>query len=257
MNRLLNKVIAVTGATKGIGRGVADALAREGARVVAGGRNESDGEALVREIGERYGLEALYVSGDVRDEPYCRHLIREGADRFGRLDGLVNNAGIFPEVEFLESDADLFDRVYQVNARGAFLCSKYAVEEMVPSGGGSIVHIGSTHAFGASPHYSVYGTSKGAMYSLHQYLTANYAKDRIRSNWITVGWVATEGEIERVERDGHDILWLNDIAMKMCPLGGLQSVEDIAMGAVYLLSDESKMVTGTDIRITGGFAPGH
>jgi NAD(P)-dependent dehydrogenase (short-subunit alcohol dehydrogenase family) len=128
---------------------------------------------------------------------------------------------------------------------------------MEAQGGGSIVMIGSTHAFGASPHYSVYGTSKGAMFSLTQYLAKNLAAKKIRANWITVGWVKTEGEIARIQTDGHDEAWLNEIADRMCPLGGLQDIADIAYAAIFLLSDESRFVTETDIKVTGGFVPGH
>lgn len=256
MDRLSKKVIAVTGATKGIGYGIAKALAREGANVVIGGRSQQAGEMLVNHIASVYEKESLFVQGDVRDETYCKRLIDQAVQRFGHLDGLVNNAGIFPQVSFFDSTAELFDQVYEVNIRGAFLCSKYAVQRMIDSGG-SIVHIGSTHAFGACAHYAAYGTSKGALYSLHQYLSENYAKNQIRSNWITVGWVATEGEKKRIEEEGHGLQWLNQTAREMCPLGGLQTEEDIAMGTIYLLSDESRMVTGTDLRITGGFKPDH
>jgi NAD(P)-dependent dehydrogenase (short-subunit alcohol dehydrogenase family) len=257
MGRLVGKVVAVTGATKGIGRGVALHLAREGALLSFGGRSEAEGRSLVREIERECQLPALFVQGDVGEEVYCERFIQQTVDQFGRLDGLVNNAGIFPDVAFQDSDAELFDRVYRVNVRGAFLTSKFAARQMERQGGGSIVMIGSTHAFGASPHYSVYGTSKGAMYSLTQYLAKNLARQKIRANWITVGWVKTDGEIERIQADGHDEAWLNQIAGHMCPLGGLQGAEDIAYAAVYLLSDESRFVTETDIKVTGGFVPGH
>ena len=257
MNRLADKVVAITGATKGIGRGIALQLARQGALVAAGGRSENEGRSLVEEIERDIGRPALFVPGDVADEAYCKRLIDETVERFGRIDGLVNNAGIFPDIPFCESDGALFDRVYRVNIRGAFLASQRAAAHMERQGGGSIVMIGSTHAFGASPLYSAYGTSKGAMYSLMQYLAKNLASKRIRANWITVGWVKTEGEIARVLADGHDEAWLEDIAGRMCPLGGLQDVEDTAYAVIYLLSDESRFVTETDIKVTAGFVPGH
>jgi NAD(P)-dependent dehydrogenase (short-subunit alcohol dehydrogenase family) len=141
--------------------------------------------------------------------------------------------------------------VFGVNAKGAFLCSKYAVKAMEERGG-SIVHIGSTHAFGASPFYSAYGASKAAMYSLSSYLAKNYASKRIRSNCITVGWVATEGELGRLKGMKED---LERIAQGRIPLGRLQTGDDIAKGAIYLLSDESAMVTDSNIKITGGFTP--
>lgn len=257
MNRLLNKVVAITGATKGIGRGIALDLAAEGALVTIGGRDEHDGLSLVNEIWERFSRKAIFIPGDIKSEDYCKRFIQDTISNFGKLDGLVNNAGIFPEVSFFECDAELFDEVYAINVRGAFLCSKYAAKAMSETGGGSIVHIGSTHAFGASPHYSLYGTSKGALYSLSSFLAQNLASMKIRSNWITVGWVATPGEIERVQMDGHDLDWLNKISGKLIPLGSLQSTKDISYGVIYLLSDEAAQVTNTDIKITGGFVPAH
>lgn len=255
MDRLAGKVIVITGATKGIGRGIAFALAQEGAHVVVGGRSCDEGKSVVSQISSEYGKKALFVCGDIREEAYCKHLIDSAVERFGKIDGLVNNAGIFPVIPFFECKSEDFDNVYAVNVRGTFLCSKYAAMAMEKTGGGSLVHIGSTHAFGASPQYSLYGSSKGAMYSLSSYLARNLARLHIRSNWISVGWVATEGEIARIKADGHDEKWLEELAEKLIPLGALQSSQDIANGVIYLLSDESRFTTESDIKITGGFFP--
>ena len=254
MDRLKGKVVAVTGATKGIGRDIAKALAGEGANVAIGGRSAAEGKAVARQIIDETGIDAIYIPCDVAVEEDCRNFIGKTYESFGGIDGLVNNAGIFPPVPFFESDGELFDRVYATNIRGAFLCSKYAAMAMGDKGG-SIVHIGSTHAFGASPHYSVYGTSKGALYSFGAYLARNMARKNIRSNCITVGWVATDGELERLRADGKDEDWLAEIGGKRMPLGRLQTGLDIAYAAIYLLSDESAQVTETDIKVTGGFQP--
>jgi NAD(P)-dependent dehydrogenase (short-subunit alcohol dehydrogenase family) len=256
--RLQDKVIVLTGATKGIGRGVAVKLLEEGAYLAASGRSAQDGEALITEAENKYPGRAVFVRGDIGDETYCENLINETVRRFGRLDGLVNNAGVFPLAPFDETDAETFDQVYAVNARGAFMCSKFAVRQMLKNGGGSIVHIGSTHAFGASPAYSAYGTSKGALYSLNSFLAKNYAPHKIRSNWITVGWVETELEYSRMQKRGMDKTAANEFAGKLMPLvGAMQTAADIAYGVIYLLSDESASVTESDLRITGGFVPGH
>ena len=254
--RLKDKVIVLTGATKGIGRGVAAMLLGEGAYLVAAGRSEADGAALIAEAEAKWPGRAVFVRGDICEEAYCETLMGEASSRFGRLDGLVNNAGLFPIVPFDETDSETFDRVYAVNARGAFMCSKFAIRHMAASGGGSIVHIGSTHAFGASPAYSAYGTSKGALYSLSSYIAKNYAKSRIRSNWITVGWVETELEYSRMQARGMDRAAANEFAGSLLPLAGaMQTAADVAYGVIYLLSDESATVTESDLRITGGFVP--
>jgi NAD(P)-dependent dehydrogenase (short-subunit alcohol dehydrogenase family) len=111
----------------------------------------------------------VFAQSDGTDENDCRKIIETVVGRFGRLDGLVNNAGIFPEVSFEQCNGALFDKLYAVNARRAFLCSKYAAIQMEKNDGRSIVHIGSTHTFGASPNYAVYGTSKGALFSLSDF----------------------------------------------------------------------------------------
>jgi len=240
----------------GIGREIAFGLAREGATPVLGGRSEKEGAAAANAIKAETGIEALYVGGDITDEGYCRELSDRAVARFGKLTGLVNNAGIYPPVDFFECDGNLFDKVYAVNVRGAYLCSKYAAAAMGDVGG-SIVHIGSTHAFGAASDYSVYGTSKGALYSFSAYLARNLARRNIRSNCITVGWVATESELERIAKAGHDLAWLEETGRRDIPLGRLQTGRDITMGAVYLLSDEAAMVTESDIKITGGYVPGY
>ena len=256
--RLKDKVVVLTGATKGIGRGVGAMLVGEGALLVAAGRSAGDGEALVAEAEAIRPGSAVFVKGDICDEAYCEALIEETVARFGRVDGLVNNAGIFPVVPFDETDSVTFDSVYAVNARGAFMCSKFAIRRMAENGGGSIVHIGSTHAFGASPAYSAYGVSKGALFSLSSFIAKNYAKSRIRSNWITVGWVETELEYSRMLSRGLDKAAANEFAGRMLPLAGaMQTAADVAYGVIYLLSDESATVTESDLRITGGFVPGH
>ena len=248
----------LTGATRGIGRGVAARLLEEGAYVIGAGRSARDGEALAAAADAKYPGRAAFVGGDVGDEAFCERLIGEAVARYGRLDGLVNNAGYFPVVPFDETDAGTFDQVYAVNARGAFMCSKYAVRQMRKNGGGSIVHIGSTHAFGASPSYSAYGTSKGALYSLSSYLAQNFATAKIRSNWITVGWVETDVEYARMRARGLDAAAANAFAGQYLPLAGrMQTADDVAYGVIYLLSDESATVTESDLRITAGFTPGH
>ena len=256
--RLKDKVVVLTGATKGIGRGVALRLLDEGAYVIAAGRSAEDGDSLIAEAEAKRPGSAVFVKGDICEEAYCEALIGEAVARFGRLDGLVNNAGIFPLLPFDDTDAETFDRVFAVNARGAYMCGKFAVRRMAKGGGGSIVHVGSTHAFGASPAYSAYGMSKGALYSLSSYIAKNYAKHGIRSNWITVGWVETELEYSRMQARGLDRAAANEYAGRLMPLAGaMQTTDDVAYGVIYLLSDESRTVTESDLRITGGFVPGH
>jgi NAD(P)-dependent dehydrogenase (short-subunit alcohol dehydrogenase family) len=251
-NRLKDKVVVITGGTKGIGRGIAKMCASEGALVAISGRSVREGNQVVREIKEEYGSEALYVQTDISNNHDCKSLIQQTVERFGRIDGLVNNAGIFPRGDMLDTSEELFDAIFNVNIKGAFFCSQYAMEVMLNAGGGSIVHIGSTNAFMGQRDLAAYSCSKGALLTLSKHIAGNYTKHGIRSNWITVGWVASEGEVELHERMGISPNELETLGQRTIPSGRLQTPEDYGYGVVYLLSDESSQVTGTELTITGG-----
>lgn len=251
--RLAGKTIVVTGGTRGIGYGIALQCAREGANAVLAGPHAAEGEAAAREIERMTGSAALYVEADVSKTEQCRQLIGESVERFGRIDGLVNNAAIFPRGDLLNTPEALFDEIFDVNVKGAFYCSQFAVSAMLEAGaGGSIVQIGSTNAYGGQADLAAYSCSKGALLTLSKHIAANFADRHVRSNWITVGWVASDGEVELHRRMGVSRDELNARGAASMPGGRLQTEEDIAYGAVYLLSDESSQVTGTELAITGG-----
>lgn len=251
-NRLAGKIVVVTGATKGIGKGIALMCASEGANVVVGGRNERDGARVVGDIQETYGTDALFVQGDISREAACKQLIEETVGRFGKVDGLVNNAGIFPRGTMTDTSEELFDSIFAVNIKGAFFCSMYAIQSMQRTGGGSIVHVGSTNGYKGGKELAAYSCSKGAMLTLNRHIAAHYARDQIRSNWVTVGWVASEGEIELHQSRGLSPEQLRKTAESHIPSGRMQTPEDMAYGTVYLLSDEASQVTGTELHINGG-----
>ncbi|SEB49815.1 SDR family oxidoreductase [Paenibacillus sp. GP183] len=250
--RLNSKVVVVTGATKGIGKGIALMCAEEGAAVVVNGRNEQDGLAVVRQIEESCGTEAMFVQGDISSEAACRQLIDAAVTRFGRIDGLVNNAGIFPRGSMINTTEALYDSIFAVNMKGAFFCSMYAIQAMQKNEGGSIVQIGSTNGYKGGKDLAAYSCSKGAMLTLNRHIAAHYGSDRIRSNWVTVGWVASEGEIELYQNMGISESELRKRGETYIPSGRMQTPEDIAYGTVFLLSDESTQVTGTELHINGG-----
>ena len=252
--RLRDKVIIVTGSTKGIGEDIAVVAAGEGARVVVSGRDAPSGETVVARIAAAGGTSA-FVAADVAVASDCARLVDTAVARFGRLDGLVNNAGIFPRGTLLETDEALFDRVFGVDLKGAFFCCRYGVAAMIGCGGGSVVNIGSTHAWAGSRDLAAYGVAKGALHTLTRHIAKNYAGERVRANWVTVGWVESPGEVARVEKEGRDAAWLRRQGEERVPLGRLQTGEDIAWAVVYLLSDEAAQVTGTEIHVAGGFLP--
>jgi NAD(P)-dependent dehydrogenase (short-subunit alcohol dehydrogenase family) len=251
--RLAGKTIVVTGGTTGIGKGIAGMAATEGAHVVIGDRDSESGAWITGEPGDGSRGTLMLVEVDIARVDDCRRLIETAERAYGRVDGLVNNAGIFPRGSIEDTSEELYDRVLDVNAKGAFFCTQFAVRSMVKSGGGSIVNIGSTHWLKGSRELAAYACSKGALHSLTTYVAVNYAGKGIRSNWITVGWVASEGEIERFRGIGKGPEDLEAMARERIPSGRLQTPEDNAYAAVYLLSDESAQVTGTDLHVTGGF----
>lgn len=249
MGRVEGKVVIVTGGATGIGRGISEVLAREGACVVIANRNVERGEsaaAAIRDAGGR----AQFVRCDVASEEDCRDLVAETVRRFGKLNALVSNAGIFPRATLEETTSELWDRIFDVNLKGAFFCCKYAVPELRKQGGGSIVNIGSANAYGGLPHLFAYSISKGGMITMTRNLASALAKDNIRVNFVNPGWVITEMEIEIQAQEGHDREWLEEAARSM-PLGRHQVPEDAAYACLFLISDEASQINGDQINVDG------
>src|SRR2546422_8713898 len=193
-NRLQEKVVIVTGAAQGIGFGGARLLAAEGAAVVLGDIQKERGEqsaAIIR----KEGGEALFCPADVREEQQCAALIEKAVQSYGKLNGLVNNAGWFPRATLEETTTELWEQILQVNLRSAFYCCKHAVPRMREAKGGSIVNIGSICGIQSLPNLVAYGAAKGGLLSLTRTLAGALSDDRIRVNYVIPGWVLTEGEL--------------------------------------------------------------
>jgi len=252
---LKGKAIVVNGGTKGLGRAVTEELCREGARVVFSGRNAGDGKSVLDEV-RTTGSEAIFVKADIRNVSDCQDLIGSAEKRFGRIDGLVNYAGITTRATITEIDEGTFEDIFDTNFKSAFFCCKYAVRAMIKSGGGSIVNIGSTLGYGGTREMSAYSCSKGALLTLTKHIANNFAAENIRANWITMGWVATPNEVKQFEKIGKNREYLEKMAEKVMPMGRLQTNEDNVPGILYLLSDASSQVTGAELHISGGFFPG-
>jgi NAD(P)-dependent dehydrogenase (short-subunit alcohol dehydrogenase family) len=247
-HRLLDKVIIVTGAAQGIGFGVAQLLAQEGARVVIADKQVEKGEAAAQTI-----RDAHFHYTDVTVEADCAALVRTTVARFGRLDGLVNNVGWFPRATIEETTTEFWEAVMNVNVRGAFYCCKYAIPALQHAGGGSVVNVGSVHGLQAYANLIAYGAAKGALLNLTRTLAGAYAPDRIRFNYLIPGWVMSEGEIVLAESRGRDAEALKALGEQQA-FGRHQTPQDTAYACVYLLSDESSQVTGTVFHIDGGMS---
>jgi len=248
--RLEGKVAVVTGAAGGIGRGCAEMLAREGARVVIGDVRAPEGEAVAAAIREAGGS-ALFQQADVVEEGECAALVAAAVRAFGRLDALVNNVGWFPRATLEETTTALWGRVLDVNLRGAFYCCKHAVPRLRAVGGGSIVNIGSINGIQGLPNVVAYAAAKGGLLALTRTLAGAYAADRIRVNYVIPGWVLSEGEIALQTGRGISEDDLRGAGTGL-PLGRHQTPEDTAYAVVYLASDESAQVTGTILHVDAG-----
>ena len=247
MGRLDGKVAIVSGGARGQGATEARMFAREGAKVVLGDVLDEEGKQVEAEINESGG-EATYVHLDVTLEDDWRSAVETAVNCYGKLDVLVNNAGILIRKGLEETTVEDWDRIMGVNGKGVFLGTKQAIPAMRLAGGGSIINISSTAGLVGSPNGSPsYTATKGAVRLFTKATAIQYAKEGIRCNSVHPGPIDTE-----MIRDT-----LNDPArleqrMQRLPMGRVGKPEDIAYGVLYLASDESSFVTGSELVIDGG-----
>ena len=254
MGRVQGKVVLITGAALGIGRASAELLAREGARVVLTDLLDAEGQACASAIVEGGG-EAIYLHHDVADETQWERVIAAAIDRFGRLDVLVNNAGVGwggpPEDETLER----WRRLMSVNLDGVFLGVKHAIRAMkAAGGGGSIINLSSIEGLVGDPNLGAYNASKGGV-RLYTKSTALYCAKaglRIRVNSIHPGYIWTP-MVEHFLSAAGDVEAGRKALDALHPVGHVGEPDDIAYGVLYLASDESKFVTGAELVIDGGY----
>ena len=248
MGRLDGKVALISGGARGQGAAEARMFVSEGAKVVFGDILDEDGRKVEAEILE-LGGEATYVHLDVTQEEQWRSAVSTAVTRYGKLDILVNNAGISLRggIEDI-SEAD-WDRVMDVNIKGVFLGTKHAIPAMRDAGGGSIVNISSGAGIAPAPGTSgAYAASKGAVRIFSKATAVQHAKDKIRCNSLHPGPIDTP----MVRRPGTDDTGRVDDLVGRVPLGRLGTSEEIAYGVIYLASDESSFVTGSELVIDGG-----
>ena len=245
--RLKGKVALVTGGARGMGAAEALLFAREGARVVIGDVLEEEGRRLEAEINETGG-DALFVRLDVTSESDWQRAISIAIDRFGGLDVLVNNAGITAHTRWEDTTLEEWQRIMDVNAKGVFLGTKAAISEMRKSGGGSIINISSELGLvGSSTISPAYQASKGAVRLLTKSAALQCAKDGIRVNSVHPGPVATA-----MTEDRRAVPELCNQTVSRVPLGRYGQPEEVAYGVLYLASDESSFVTGSELVMDGG-----
>ena len=245
--RLENKVALISGGARGIGAAVAKIFAQEGAKLVICDILEDEGCKTAEEI-TAAGGECVFVRLDVTSETGWEQAAAEVTSRFGRLDILVNNAGITARGNVEETSVADWTRTMDINVKGAFLGSKQAIPVMRASGGGSIINISSGAGIAPQPGTSgAYAASKGAVRIFSKSTAIQYAAENIRCNSVHPGPIETD--MLRATRPDENNL---EIMKGRVPLGRFGRAEEIAYGVLYLASDESSFVTGSELVIDGG-----
>ena len=255
MGRVSGKIALVTGGASGIGRGCASVLAREGAKVVVTDVQAALGQDCVAAI-EAAGGTAIFLSHDVTSEEVWIDVVAQVKERFGRLDILVNNAGIGLSGPVTEMSLADFRRQQAINVEGVFLGCKHALPLMRAGGGGSIINISSVAGLTAAPNLAAYSATKGAvrLFSKSVAMECAALKDGVRVNSVHPGIIETAiwDSISSGLPGGANRIDLDAVTQVATPLGFKGLPEDIALGVLYLASDDSRYVTGAELVIDGG-----
>ena len=245
-----NHVAIVTGAGSGIGQGIAARFAEAGAEVVIAEVNRPRGEAVARALQDRF-RKGLFIETNVAAANDCRAMISRTVETYGHLDTLVNNAGVNFVKPTLEMDEADWDRVINVDLKGAFLCSRYALEVMVPRKHGNIINIASVHTVATLPEAAPYAAAKGGVDMMTKALAIEFAPHGIRVNAVSPGLTDTQiwQDIQDAAEDDAEARqhWFDNI-----PLGRVQSPREVANVVLFLASDEASYVTGANIMSDGG-----
>ena len=248
--RMKGKVAIVTGASSGIGRASAIRLGNEGAAVVALARRK---EALAETVDEilRNGNRAIAVAGDITDASEREEVFSRTRSEFGRLDVLVNNAGITIEKPIEDFTLDEWDRVHDVNLRAVFATTQLAVPMLRQGGGGSVVQMASVHAFASRPNVSPYAATRGAIVAMTRQMATELGRFNIRVNALLPGATMTEMLVQSAGLTPDPEAHLAKLAQRH-PLGRLVQPEEVAGAVLFLASDDSSAITGTAIPVDCG-----
>lgn len=247
MSDLSRRVIIVTGGTQGVGEAVAMHCAQAGAAgVVVCGRQEQRGAEVVGRL-EEAGAKAVFVKADLGDVDDCRNVVRRCDEVFGRVDGLVNAAADTRRGTLEETTPEFWDHLFAVNVRGPFLLTQEAVRVMRREKiAGSIVNILSVASYCGMPNLVAYSSTKGALRTFTKNVANGLRRDRIRVNGINLGWTDTPAEKVVQQAQGSPEDWLESAETKS-PFGRLLKPDDVARLCLYLLSDDSGILTGSTI----------
>jgi NAD(P)-dependent dehydrogenase (short-subunit alcohol dehydrogenase family) len=252
MGRIDSKVVIITGGALGIGRATSILLAKEGGQIAVTDVLDTEGQKVVNEIKKKGGT-AEFWHLDVSNEKEVKKKFADIRQRFGNIHVLVNNAGISgvskPTHEITEEE---WDRVMSVNVKGVFFCTKHVIPYMQKTGDGSIINLSSVYGIVSSPDVPPYHASKGAVRIMTKTDAFLYAKDKIRVNSVHPGFIWTP-MVENYAKSQGEVKEVRKFLDSLHPIGHIGEPDDIAYGILYLASDESKFVTGSELVIDGGY----
>jgi len=244
---LKGKVAIVTGARRGIGKGIALRLAKDGAKVIVTDISKEDCEEVVREI-EGLGGEGLALKLDVADEENVKEVMKTVKGKFGRIDILINNAGVFEQAELDKMDTERIDRILSINLKGVILCTKYVIPEMKNQKYGKIVSTASIAGFVGFALSSIYCATKGAIVNMTRELALDLGKYKINVNAVAPGVIETDMTKDMLADEKTKAGLLAGV-----PYGRVGQPEDIANAVAFLASDESEYITGHTVVVDGGW----
>lgn len=250
MARLDNKVCVITGAAFGIGRATAERFAQEGARLVLTDIQAAPLQALAEEL-RGNGVEVETVVGDVSQVEDARAMVQAAVDRFGRLDVLVANAGIIPLADVLESTVEDWEQVMAVDGRGMWLTCKFAIEAMLPNGGGAIVCLSSISGVKGQKRQSTYGPAKFVASGITKHLAIEWADQGIRVNAVAPGTIRTE-RVKQLPDEPGGAEYLAAIEL-MHPMARIGEPAEVAAAILFLASDDASFITGVILPVDGGY----
>ncbi|PPA70862.1 SDR family NAD(P)-dependent oxidoreductase [Jeotgalibacillus proteolyticus] len=246
-SELKGKTVIVTGGSKGIGKDIALTLAELQANVVISGRNEHDLQSALSEL-HTYNDQCTAVSGDLSKVEDIHHLIGKTAETFGRIDALVNNAGVNIAKPALEVTEEDWDTVLTLNLKSAFFASQAAAKHMIEQKSGKIINIASQMAFGGYYNRAAYCSSKGGLVQMTKALAVEWAKQGIQVNGVAPTFIETELTAKMFE----DQAFKEDVENRIL-LEGLSKPKDVSGAVLYLISDLANFVTGETIKVDGGW----
>jgi NAD(P)-dependent dehydrogenase (short-subunit alcohol dehydrogenase family) len=249
---LQGKSVLITGASSGIGAAIARVAAAAGARLMLTGRSAERGEAVRRDC----GAEARFVAADVTQKGAAERLVEETVRQFGRLDVLVNNAGVIHRGTVATTSDEEWERLLSVNVTGVFYMARAAVRQMQRQGGGTIVNIGSDWSVVAGRDAFAYCASKGAVAQMTRAMALDHAREGIRVNCLCPGDTETPMLVSGLEVRTGDVARGIKVLGEALPLGRVGRPEEIAKAAVFLASDASSFMTGSLMLVDGGNTAG-